>query len=108
MSKNKIMFNLRPPEGSFGGGAFFVKNMVKFLEDKGYKIVYSLEPNIDLIFMIDPRKDEYKVNGLDDIMRYRKNNQKCRVLYRVNECDIKREKSINIDPLIVKTIKSVD
>ena len=108
MSKKKIMFNLRPPEGSFGGGAFFVKNMVKFLEDKGYKIVYSLEPNIDLIFMIDPRKDEYKVNGLDDIMRYRKNNQKCRVLYRVNECDIKREKSINIDPLIVKTIKSVD
>lgn len=102
------MFNLRPPEGSYGGGAFFVKNMVNFLYHKGHDIVYELEPDIDLIFMIDPRKGDLKVNGLDEILDYRKKNPNCKIIYRVNECDIKREKSINLEPLLVKAITEAD
>lgn len=102
------MFNLKPPDGSYGGGAFFVKNMSNYLINKGYKIVYSLEKNIDLIFMIDPRKGDLKINDLDDILEYRKNNINCKLIYRVNECDIKREKSINIEPLLVRAIKEAD
>lgn len=104
----KIMFNLRPPQGSFGGGAFFVKNMSKYLETKNFTIVYSLEPNIDFIFMIDPRKGDHKINGLDEILKYKETNPNCKVLYRVNECDAKREISINLEPLLVRTIESVD
>ncbi len=104
----KIMFNLRPPQGSFGGGSFFVKNMAKYLENKGFDIVYSLEPNIDLIFMIDPRKGEHKKDGLDEILQYKRQNPNCKVIYRVNECDAKRELSINIEPILVRAIKEAD
>ena len=31
-----------------------------------------------------------------------------KIIHRVNECDIKREKSINIEPLLVKTMKIAD
>ena len=30
------------------------------------------------------------------------------IIHRVNECDIKRDKSINIEPLLVKTMKIAD
>lgn len=107
-TNKKIMFNLKPPSGSYGGGAFFVKNMSNFLKNKGYSVVYTLEPNIDLIFMIDPRKGENKINDINDVLNYKKINPNCKIIYRVNECDIKREVSINIDPLLVNTIKQVD
>lgn len=100
----KIMFNLRPPQGSFGGGSFFVKNMVKYLENKNFKVVYSLEPNIDLIFMVDPRSGDYKAGGIDTIMNYISVYPNCKLLYAVNECDIKRKVSINIEPVIIKSI----
>ena len=104
----KIMFNLRPPQGSFGGGAFFVKNMSDYLKNKGFDVVYSLEQDIDLIFIIDPRKGDHKINGLDEILKYKQDNNNCKLLYRVNECDSKREVSINIEPLLVRAIESVD
>ena len=42
--------------------------------------------------------------GLDEILDYRKKNPNCKIIYRVNECDIKREVSINLEPLLVKAI----
>ena len=58
--------------------------------------------------MIDPRKGDNKVNGLDEILQYRKNNPNCKIIYRVNECDAKREVSINIEHILVKAIETVD
>lgn len=107
----KIMFNLKPPEGSFGGGSFFVKNMIDYLSDKysdKYTLTTKFEPNIDLIFMIDPRPGDYKAGGIDTIMSYKRAYPECKILYAVNECDIKRKVSINIEPLIVKSIMLVD
>ena len=48
----KIFFTLEPPKGSYGGGAFFVKNMIKFLIEKGHTITHILEKDIgDLILL---------------------------------------------------------
>lgn len=107
----KIMFNLRPPQGSFGGGSFFVKNMIDYLSDKypnDYKLVTNFEPDIDLIFMIDPRPGEHKAGGIDTIMNYKRAYPNCKILYAVNECDIKRKVSINVEPLILKSMLLVD
>ena len=48
-----IFFTLEPPQGSYGGGAFFVKNFSKFLTQRGFNVVYDLKPGIDLIIIID-------------------------------------------------------
>ena len=59
--------------------------------------------------MIDPRKGPYKKYGLQDILNYKKNiNNNVKIIYPVNECDIKRQKSINIEPKIINAISKVD
>ena len=108
----KIFFNLKPDfkKSSNGGGNFFVINLVNYLKKENYKITFDLEENIDLIFLIDPRKNiAFNKNfGLDEILKYKQNNPQTKIIYRVNENDIKREKSINIEPLLVDTMKNVD
>ena len=119
----KVFFNLKPPKGSYGGGSFFVQNMTQYLLDKNYYVTYELEPDLDYIIIIDPRKGINKKYGIEDILEYLNNlkkdtnkvetsndnsSKKIKLIYRVNECDIKRFRSINIEPLIIKTIKSVD
>ena len=47
-------FLLKPPDGSYGGGAF-VKNLSKFLIENGYQITYTLS-DIDIIFIIDRKR----------------------------------------------------
>ena len=103
----KIFFSLNPPNTSYGGGAFFVTDLKIELE-KTFEITFKLEPNIDLIFIIDPRKGKFKKYSIDNFIEYKKNNKNTKLLYVVNECDIKREKSINIEPIITKTIKNCD
>ena len=93
-----IFFSLEPPSGSYGGGAFFVKNMIKHLQSKGYNITFKLQENIDLLFIIDPRKDRYNHYSIDEIIQYKQYFPNVKIIHRVNECDIKREVSINLEP----------
>lgn len=103
-----IFFSLQPPSGSYGGGSFFVKDLANYFSDKDYEITFELKPNIDLIFIIDPRQGSYKKYSLDHFLQYKQNFPNTKMLYAVNECDIKRQISINIEPLIVKCILNCD
>lgn len=100
-----ILFTLKPLNESFGGGNFFVKNMSNYLEKKKYKVIYDLQPGIDLIFIIDPRKNKSNNFKYHEIIEYKKKNPNVKIIHRVNENDLKREKSINIEPLLVETMK---
>ena len=104
----KIFFTLKPPKGSYGGGAFFVKNLSKFLIENGYQVTYRLENGIDIIFIIDPRKDNYNKFSLIDIERYKSKHPGVKIIHRVNECDIKRLRSIGIETLLLRTMKIAD
>jgi len=106
----KILFTLNPlPKGvSGGGGCFFVKDLSTYFSKKGFDIVFDLQPNIDLIFMIDPRKNSTNNYSIDMVINYKKKYPTTRIIYAVNECDIKRDVSINIEPLIIKTIMNCD
>lgn len=100
----KIFFTFKPSKSNYGGGAFFVENLIKYLKNLNYKITYNLENDIDIIFITDPRKGKNKKYSIDDIINYKKNFPNIKIIHRVNENDIKREKSINIEPLLVKTM----
>ena len=106
-----IFFTFEPKGGSFGGGAFFVTNMISYLKLRGHKITFTLTKGIDIIFITDPRKgkkDSSKKYSIDDIIQYKKRNPKVKILHRINECESKREKSIGIDQLLLKTMKFAD
>lgn len=109
--RKKVFFTFKPKGGSFGGGSFFVTNMIEYLKNRGCKITYTLETGIDIIFITDPRKGKKgssKSYYIDDIIQYKKRNPKVKILHRINECETKREKSIGIDQLLLKTMKIAD
>ena len=103
-----IYFNLKPPkeEISYGGGLFFVKYISEMLVKNNINVHYELIPNLDLIFIIDPRKGQYKQYGYQDLVNYQQSNPNTKLVYIVNECDIKRKISIDIEPTIINCIKS--
>jgi len=106
----KIFFNLKKPNNSTGGGYFFVQYLSDFFLEKGFKITYNLDTDIDFIFMIDPRKNLKidKKYDIDTLLKYKMKNSKVKMVYPVNECDIKRKKSINIEPIILYSIEKSD
>ena len=91
----KIYFNLIPPENeiSYGGGLFFVKNLSNYLKKQGIFIANELSKDLDLIFIIDPRKGPYKKYSHTQLLEYCENT-KIKLIYIVNECDKKRQNSI--------------
>lgn len=98
----KIYFTLKPRSTPYGGGNFFVKNIVSALLQMQHTVTYNLEPGIDIIFIIDPR------NCYESIVNYKRQYPNTKIIHRVNENDIKRDRSINIEPLLVKTMKIAD
>ena len=87
----KILFTLKPlPDGtSGGGGCFFVKDLEKHFTDKGIEVVYTLQEDLNLIFIIDPRKNSTNNYHIDTILKYKQNYPNVKLLYAVNECDVK-------------------
>jgi glycosyltransferase involved in cell wall biosynthesis len=104
----KICFTMKPISDSFGGGNQFLNNLKRYIKDndKSINIVYNLNHrDIDIIFILDPRLLQLNKITLDMVIKYKSRFPKVKIIHRVNECDIKREKSINIEPLLVKTMK---
>ena len=103
----KIFFNFQPPEEeiSYGGGLFFVKYISEMLLNNNHEIYYDLIPNLDLLFIIDPRKGKFKQYDYQNLIEYQKKYPESKLVYIVNECDIKRKISINIEPIIIDCIK---
>jgi len=66
----------------------------------------------DILFMMDPRKSKDRPYGLQEILDER-NSVSCKdhdtkLIYRVNECDAKREESIGIEKITRKAIWKAD
>ena len=51
----KIYLNRAPQTGPWGGGNKTVTVLSEMLEEFGHEVVYSLQPEIDIIFCFDPR-----------------------------------------------------
>ena len=108
----KILFTLNPPKNinSMGGGNYFVENLIYFLEKNNFKVIFNIEENIDLIIIIDPlkKKKHGKNYSLEDIINYKKKYPNTKILYRVNDCDKKRNYKSNTEDKMVEAIKASD
>ncbi len=104
----RILFTMRPQEGSCGGGMFFLKNMVKYLDENGHEVVYDFSKKIDLIFIMDPRRNRTNHIPIEMIERYKSEYPDVKIIHRVNEPDIKRPRPIGIEPLLIRTMRIAD
>ena len=108
----KILFTLNPnhKSNSVGGGNNFILNLSKFLKKNNFKVIYQIESDIDLIFLIDPiKKPKFGKNyGLEDALDYKNKYPNTIILYRVNENDKKRNYSSNYEPKMIEAMKSVN
>ena len=98
----KIFFNRVPRQEPYGGGNQFLYSLVKKLETEGHEVVYHLQDDIDLIFMMDPRPGDIGYS-VQHIAAYKSQNPQTKVLHRVNECD-KRKGTSGLDELLLKSM----
>ena len=103
-----VAFNMRPVRGPWGGSSVFVSQLGRFLEGRGYRIVYDLAGRVDSIVLVDPRDDlQSKAFGMSEIRACKERNPQVRVLHRVNECD-QRKATAFMDPLLAQANTAAD
>lgn len=83
-----VAMNMKPVKGPWGGSSPFVTQLASWLKRLGYRVTYSLDGDVRVIVLIDPRKEGgTKPFGPDEIRAFKANHPEVRVLHRVNECD---------------------
>jgi glycosyltransferase involved in cell wall biosynthesis len=97
-----------PTSGPWGGSSTFVSQLKKFLEWRGFETGFRLNPDIDLIVLIDPRPDlQNKSFGMEDIKKIKQENPEIKILHRINECDQRKATSF-MDPLLAEANRIAD
>lgn len=103
-----VAINMRPTSGPWGGSSTFVAQLRGFLKARGYRVIYRLTPDVDVIILIDPREDlQLKAFGMREIVAFKKRNPRVQVIHRVNECDQRKGTSF-MDPLLAEASAHVD
>lgn len=105
----KVFINRLPiRDKAWGGGMHFINAFHDYAPEFGIEVVTSLRPDLDAIFMFDPRYDELGIS-LHEIAMYKKRFPNIKIIHRVNECDARKGTDNDIDPLLQQcsTISSV-
>lgn len=95
----KIYFNRLVKRSPWGGGAHFMTNLVDELVSRGHNVIFNFEPEIDIIFMMDPRHEEGG-SSIREIYEYKTKYPKTKIIHRINECDA-RKNTNEIDKILV-------
>lgn len=91
-----VSINYRPIDASYGGMNVFVKQMSRWLVDRGYRVVYELNRDVDIVLVAHPWINHIDPYGFDDVKALKQSNPRVQVLLRVNECD-KRKNTTHMD-----------
>jgi len=104
----KVCITLVPRQTSFGGGNQFVNSLIDYLNKHNINIVHTLEENINLIFIIDPRINSSNKIDIDSVIDYKQKNPGTYIIQRINDCDKPRGNHNVLDPLHLKGFEIAD
>ena len=105
--KITLFVNFKCSDIPYGGGNQFIMNLVKYLESfPNIRVTYQLESKIDIYFIIDIRKGPFKQYSFQEIYHHKQQNGGM-IIYRINDCDITREKC-TLENMIVENIEKID
>ena len=86
----RIAFNMRPTSSPWGGGNQWLQQMLRYLTQRGYEVVFDLGRSVDAIVLVDPRVGGLVRFGPDDVRAYKTRWPGVLCLHRVNECDARK------------------
>lgn len=92
---------MRPLDRPWGGGNWWLAQMVRRLADEGYDVRFDLRRAANCIVIVDPRVGGNVGFGVPEIEAYRARHPEARVLHRINECDL-RKGTDEIDALLAE------
>ncbi len=104
---NRIAFNMSPVERPWGGGNWWLAQIVRRLRATGSDVRFDLDDTPDCIVVVDPRVGDNVGFGADEIEAYRKLHPGARCLHRINECDL-RKGTNEIDALLAEANRVAD
>ncbi len=98
----KLALGFKITDGPWGGGNQFAKSVTRYLEKKGWDVVFDLkESDIDMILMTDPRENSLSASfSVKEIKKYLKKYPDTVVVHRVNECDERKKTDFVNDQLM--------
>lgn len=103
----RIAFNMRPLDEPWGGGNWWLSQMVRRLSDGGHDVGFDLRGEPACVVLVDPRVGGNVGFGAREIARHRKRSTGTRVLHRINECDLRKDTN-EIDALLADANRVAD
>ncbi len=85
-----VAFNLRPRQGPFGGGNQWVAQLSAYLRRCGYRVVYRLGDDIDLVMGTHAGFNGALEFSYEDVARAKARNPGLRCIQRINDNDIRK------------------
>jgi hypothetical protein len=84
----KVAINTQPVAGPWGGGNRFVLSMVEALRQRGHQATHLLDPDVDLVVIVDPRARNPQVTFTPaQVLSHLRHRPEAVVVHRINECD---------------------
>mgnify|MGYP003117410424 CR=1 FL=1 len=80
----KVYLNRQPKHGPWGGGIKTVNKLVSDLQNRGHEVVHRLVPDLDIIFCIDPRPNDYG-EWYQHFLNYRERFRNTKIVQRVGD-----------------------
>lgn len=102
----KVLVNRRIVNGPYGGGNNFVIALCNGLESAGHTVTHTLDSDIDVFFVVDPRPDG-DVPGLTNLFQEKEKFKNVKVVQRINECDA-RKNTEHMDSLLLHCSEFID
>jgi glycosyltransferase involved in cell wall biosynthesis len=101
--KPTLAISLAPLRSSWGGASPFVSQLAGCMWRRGWRVVFDLNREPDVVLVIDPRRDHpAKRFGLPELERFRSRFPQVPIVHRINECD-QRKGTHDIDELLRRT-----
>lgn len=103
----RVAINMRPTSSPWGGGNQWLRQMVRYLGERGYRVSFDLRGRVDLIVLADPRVGGLVTFGPEEIHAHKERFPDVYCLHRVNECD-QRKGTQFMDDLLARANKVAD
>ena len=103
----RVAFNMRPVEHPWGGGNWWLTQVVDDLRAHGFDVRFDLRHEPDCIVIVDPRVGGNVGFGRDEIAAHKERHPGARCLHRINECDL-RKGTDEIDALLAHANEVAD
>ena len=102
-----VAINLRPRAGSWGGANQWTSQVVRWLRDNGWRVVFDLKRAPDVVVMTHTGLSGHTTFGAEEVGALKQKHPQIPCLHRINDNDIRKETS-EMDSLIERSSRVAD